>query len=37
VRYGLQLKEQKGITGGFGDPSTLKEEQIKDLKKEKRF
>jgi len=35
IRYGLQQKEQRGVTGGYGNPSTLKKEQIKDLKKKR--
>jgi len=32
VKYGLQIKEQMAITGGYGDPKTLSKSQIKDLK-----
>ena len=35
VRYGLQLKEQMGVTGGYEDLSTLKDKRIQDLKKKR--
>ena len=35
VKYGLQIKEQMAITGGYGDPKNLNKDQIKDLKKKR--
>ena len=35
IKYGLQLKEQMAITGGYGDPKKLNKEQVKDLKKKR--
>ncbi len=37
VRYGHQLQDQMAVTGGLGDPKKLKNKQIKNLKKKKRF
>jgi hypothetical protein len=34
VKYGLQLKEQMAVTGGFGN-NKLNRDQIKDLKKKR--
>ena len=34
IRYGKQLKEKMGVTGGFGDEK-LNEKQVKDLKKKR--
>ena len=33
VKYGLQIKEQMAITGGYGDPKKMSAKAIKDLKK----
>ena len=35
IKYGLQLKEQMAITGGYGDPKNLNKQQVKDLKKKR--
>jgi len=35
VKYGLQIKEQMAITGGYGDPGKLSRQQVKDLKKKR--
>tara|TARA_R100001530_G_scaffold70450_1_gene49917 strand:+ start:252 stop:884 length:633 start_codon:yes stop_codon:yes gene_type:complete len=35
VRYGKQLQNQLATTGGYGDPKTLNQKQIKDLKKKR--
>ena len=32
VKYGLQIKEQMAVTGGYGDPKKLNQQQVKDLK-----
>ena len=32
VRYGKSLQDRMATTGGFGDPKTLNNKQIKDLK-----
>ena len=34
-RYGLSLKEQMAVTGGYGDPKRLSKSQTKDLKKKR--
>ena len=35
VKYGLQTKEQMAVTGGYGDPNKLNQQQVKDLKKKR--
>ena len=35
VRYGKQLQDGMATTGGYGDPKTLNQKQIKDLKKKR--
>ena len=35
VKYGLQIKEQMAVTGGYGDPKKMSPKAIKDLKKKR--
>tara|TARA_R100001086_G_scaffold245910_1_gene177465 strand:- start:394 stop:1017 length:624 start_codon:yes stop_codon:yes gene_type:complete len=35
IRYGSQLQEQRGMTGGQADLEKMNEEQVKDLKKKR--
>jgi PKHD-type hydroxylase len=35
VKYGLQIKEQMAVTGGYGNPKQLNRQQVKDLKKKR--
>ena len=35
IKYGLQTREQMAITGGYGDPKQLNQQQVKDLKKKR--
>ena len=35
VKYGLQTREQMAVTGGYGDPKELNQQQVKDLKKKR--
>jgi len=35
IKYGLQIKEQTAVTGGYGDVKKLNQQQVKDLKKKR--
>ena len=35
VKYGKSLQDQMAVTGGYGDPKKLNQQQVKDLKKKR--
>ena len=34
-KYAISIKDQMAVTGGYGDPEKLNQDQVKDLKKKR--